>query len=58
MVAAPVRVELKTSDVDAVTVTVSVTAMERTVIGTSVATPRLTVTLSCVSGSKAFPVPW
>ncbi len=58
MVAAPVRVELNTSEVDAVTVTVSVTAMARTVIGRSVATPRFTVTLSCVDGSNAVPVPW
>ena len=57
-VAAPVRVELKTVSDCAVTVTVSVTVMGRTVMGRSVATPRFTITSSRVSGAKAAaPVP-
>jgi hypothetical protein len=55
VVAAPVCAELKTGSVCAVTVTVSCTAMARTVIGTSVATPRFTVTSVCVNGSNAAP---
>ena len=43
-VAAPVRAELNTVSDCAVTVTVSCTEMARTVIGRSVATPRLTMT--------------
>src|SRR4029450_12582186 len=57
-VAAPVRAELKTVSDCAVTVTVSCTEIERTVIGRSVATPRLTCTSDCVNGSKgAGPAP-
>src|SRR5262245_39927353 len=51
--AAPVRAELNTVSDCAVTVMVSCTEIDRTVIGKSVATPRLTCTSACVNGSKA-----
>jgi hypothetical protein len=52
-VAAPVRAELNTVSDCAVTVMVSCTEIDRTVMGKSVATPRLTCTSVCVNGSKA-----
>ena len=56
-VAEPVRSELNTASDCAVTVTVSVTEMARTVNSRSVATPRLTSMFSSVCGSKAVPAP-
>ena len=57
-VAAPVRVELKTVSDCAVTVTVSVIAICRTVRARSVLTPRLIITSSRLSGANAAaPVP-
>ena len=56
-VAAPVRLELKTGSICPVTVTVSCTAIGRTMNARSVAMPRLTWTSSCVSGAKAVPPP-
>ena len=50
---APVRAELNTVSDCAVTVMVSCTEIERTVIGRSVAIPRLICTSACVNGSNA-----